>query len=144
MIADSPFFGLLRPVNKCLEIAIFEKCWSAREDAENPVERFERLTSRHIMMDLKNNELNLDGGRFRFFSKFEKYSREVVLDVRPYNPKFIEKINWIDEYVNHKWSMTVLPEEGTITPTNFETFAVYCIFHFENKIDAGYFALRWR
>lgn len=136
MTADSSFFGIARPINKCLELAIFQK--SPCEDIV-----YERLLTKSVLMELKDNELNLNDGRFVKFNRFEKYNREVKLGIKPH--KFVEKIDWISEYTNHQWSITALPKPEMFSDNTWNgTFTMDCIFHFENKIDAGYFAIRWR
>lgn len=92
------------------------------------------------VMDIHESEKKLNAGRFKNFTRFAKYKYyEVNLRfVRGFTlMSLVEVIEWISEYVNAKWNITVVP-----TSTNL--FDIDYIFSFENKIDCGHFALRWR
>src|ERR1035437_3756549 len=130
-------FAMVRSINKNLEVVV-------HDPTRNQIKT-------RVFMNLEDNEIRLESGRFRSFARLTKYDNEISIMVRNIDSSQTasEKIDWISKFTNHKWSLTVIPEKVPPKSKYVEFFygADYnldFIFSFENKIDAGYFALRWR
>jgi hypothetical protein len=89
--------------------------------------------SQTVLFVLDECEKNLNAGRFEHFSSKAFTNSAFSNTIQFAVLKDIEDmIIWIGENVQNKWSWRYKS-----FPCNFE-------FSFENKIDASFFALRWR
>ena len=133
-------FAMVRQTNKSLEVVVHDHSF----------------TKTRVIMGLNDDELSLDDGRFKGFTRFQKYhyKTSVLIDITNSTSLISEKIDWIYEFTNYKWSLSVIPEKlwvdifseskPRVRPRATGNYNLDFIFSFENKIDAGYFALRWR
>jgi len=88
-------------------------------------------------MMLKEDEQYLNAGRFHAYC--ETVNDEMVAS-KPlvlYDPivQFETLVNWINDNINCKWALTIMPHHVR----KFE-----CTFYFSDEVDAVHFALRWR
>ena len=132
----SELFGLLRSVNKSLQLTVFEK----RTD-DIPA------MSSQILLNLNNDELNLDNGRFKNFTRLKRYSYKTITPIIFWKNSMLffadfdritERVNWIAETIRDSWSIQVIPYVDN------NNLCMDCAFSFKNKTEGGHFALRWR